>query len=317
MTPLRRPVVRLAPALLAALLVAMRAGAEAPEPAAEATAEQPHTASATEINKQLTNPVSSIWSLTFEQNNFWVDPGSGEDPRWAPNLLFQPVLPVGISEDWNLITRPVIPLFVSTPRPDPELGDPTHVGRSTAFGDITLMQLVSPSPHLVGNWLFGLGPTWIFPSATSDFTGNGKFQLGPAALVGYLSEKWILGVLFQDWWSIAGEDSRLNTSSMNLQPFFSWFLGDGWSVGYSGNILANWENPADDTFTVPIGASVAKVVKFGKLPVRFALGLQWMPIQPDAYGQKWNLQLVVAPVIPKLIRGYLAEPGEMSFGMGK
>ena len=51
---------------------------------------------------------------------------------------------------------------------------------------------------------------------------------------------------------------------MNLQPVLAYFLPDAWSIGYSGNILANWENPASDTFTVPIGVSVAKVVKLGK-----------------------------------------------------
>ena len=107
------------------------------------------------------------------------------------------MLPIG-QRGWNLITRPVIPLFVSTPRPDPDAGDPAKVGRSTAFGDITLMQLVSPSPHLAGSWLLGVGPTWMFPTAASDFTGSGKFQLGPAVLVGYLSKKWILGALFQN-----------------------------------------------------------------------------------------------------------------------
>ena len=69
---------------------------------------------------------------------------------------------------------------------------------------------------------------------------------------------------------------------MNLQPVAAYFLPDAWSIGYSGNILANWKNPASDTFTVPIGVSVAKVVKLGKLPVRLALGVQWMPVQPDA-----------------------------------
>jgi hypothetical protein len=133
--------------------------------------------------------------------------------------------------------------------------------------------------------------------------------------VGYLSDSWILGALLQNWWSIAGEDSRPNASSMNLQPVFSYFLPNAWSIGYSGNILANWKNPDSDTFTVPIGVSVAKVVKLGILPVRLALGVQWMPIQPDLYGQRWNVQLVLAPVIPKLINGYLTKPGEMSFGM--
>jgi hypothetical protein len=34
----------------------------------------------------------------------------------------------------------------------------------------------------------------------------------------------------------------------------------------------------------------------------------------DAYGQKWNIQLTVAPVLPKLVRGRLAKLSEMGFG---
>jgi hypothetical protein len=272
--------------------------------------------STTELNKKLTNPVSDIWSLQFQENNFRVSPGPGEGDRWSTNLIFQPVMPVAINEDWNLIMRPVLPLFVSTPRPDPEPGDPANVGRSTAFGDITLLQLVSPSPELAGNWLLGLGPSWIFPTAGSDFTGQDKYQVGPAALVGYLSEKWILGGLLQNWWSFAGSGERPLVAQMNLQPIAAYFLADGWSVGYSGNILADWKNDAGSDWTVPIGAQVAKVVKLGgKLPVKLALGVQWMAVQPELYGQQWNIQLSVTPVIPKLIRGHLVDPGQMQFGM--
>jgi hypothetical protein len=297
-------------ALIVGVFVAARALAE-DAPPAEAEGDD----NLTEINKQLTNPVSSLWSITFQQNNFEIDPGNGQAERMSSNLLFQPVLPIGISPDWNLITRPVVPLFVSAPHPDPQPGNPTHIGRSTAFGDITLLQLVSPSPELVGSWLLGLGPTWQFPTAGSSPTGSGKYQVGPGVLVGYLSHKWIAGALLQNWWSFAGKDSRASTNSMNLQPFVSYFLPHAWSIGYSGNVLANWENASSDTWTVPLGIQIAKVVKLGKLPVRFSLAGQWMPVQPDLYGQKWNIQVVVSPVLPKLVKGYLAKPSEMSVGM--
>ncbi len=294
-------------------LMAAPARAEDPAPPSAATDDAAAAKSLSDINKKLSNPVSDIWSITFQQNSFRVDPGPGESGRWSTNLLLQPVLPVSVTDDWNLITRPVVPLFVS--QPHPEVGRPSAIGRSTAFGDISLFQLISPSPKLAGGWLLGAGPTWTFPSAPSDFTGAGKWQVGPAGIVGYLSDKWILGALVQNWWSFAGDDDRSEVASMNLQPIASYFLKDGWSVGYSGSILANWKNDSSDVWTVPIGASVAKVTKLGKVPVRFALGLQWMPIQPDRYGQEWNIQLIIAPVLPKLIKGNLAEPSSLRFGL--
>ena len=43
------------------------------------------------------------------------------------------------------------------------------------------------------------------------------------------------------------------------------------------------------------------------LPVRFAVQGQYMPIHPNSFGQKWNIQVTVAPVIPKLIKGDILE----------
>ncbi|MCC6642699.1 MAG: hypothetical protein IT386_16185 [Deltaproteobacteria bacterium] len=291
-------------------LAAGRAVAE--ETPASTGSADPGKASLTEVNKQLTNPVSSLWSITFQQNNFLLHPGSGRGLRYSGNLILQPVLPVSITNEWNLITRPVLPLFVT--QPHPEEGDPWEIDSTTGFGDITLLQLVSPSENLVGNWLLGLGPSWIFPAASSRYTGQGKWQVGPSAIVGYLSDKWIFGALVQNWISYGGSGPA-DTNSMNLQPIASYFLPDGWSVGYSGNVLANWEGSGRNTWTVPLGLALAKVVKVGPLPVRIALGAQYMLAYPEDYGQRWNLQLTLAPVVPKLIRGNLAQPRQLEFGL--
>ncbi len=271
--------------------------------------------SVAELNKQLANPVSSLWSIAFQQNNFLVDPGRHEDLRWNSNLNFQPVMPVAISDDWNLITRPVITAYNSVPRPHENV-TPLDWTRSQTFGDSVLLELVSPSPKLAGKWLFGLGPTLIFPTANSKYTGQGKYQAGPAGLVGYLDEKFIVGLFPQQWYSFSGAGgSRESTSQMNLQPFASLFFEHGWSVGYSGNILANWKADAGNVWTVPVGIAVGKIHKFGKLPIKIQLAVQYMVARPDEFGQKWNFQLTVVPVLPKLIKGNLAEPSSLHFGL--
>jgi hypothetical protein len=78
----------------------------------------------------------------------------------------------------------------------------------------------------------------------------------------------------QQWFSIGGESDRPDTSQLNLQPIAAIFFGDGWNVGYSGNILANWKAPSGDVWTVSIGLGVGKVVKLGRLPVKLQLSLQ-------------------------------------------
>ena len=298
------------------IALAQRARADDPmavdEPTAKGASENETTEhSLTAVNKKLANPVSNVWSITVQQNNYVVDPEPGisnKEERFNSNLQLQPVMPMALTDSWNLITRPVIQLFNSTPFPRVHLGPQPQVDveRTTAFGDTILMEMLSPSQKLVGNWLLGVGPTFIFPTASSDYTGQGKYQVGPAAVVGYLSKKWILAAFVQNWSSFAGNSRRGVTNQMNLQPIANYFFGQGWSIGYSGNVLANWEAAKGrDVWTVPVGLGINKVVKFGKLPVKIGLAGQYMPVHPDTFGQRWNIQLLIIPVIPTLVKGNL------------
>jgi hypothetical protein len=250
--------------------------------------------SASELNRQLTNPVSSIWSIANQFNNFELNNG-----HWSNNWNFQPVLPLSLTKDWNLITRPVMPFYNIVPHET----SPGEFARDAGLGDLALLELLSPAHS--GNWVLGAGPTAIFPTATSGFTGQGKWQLGPSVVVGYLTKQFFLGVFPQQWWSIGGEHGRPDTNQMNLQPIATIFFGEGWSIGYSGNILADWTAPSEDVWTVPIGLGLAKVVKLGRLPVKLQLAVQYMPVHPRISGQEWNVQVSITPVIPKLIKGVM------------
>ena len=225
---------------------------------------------------------------------------TGHADRIQINTQFQPVLPVSLTDNWNLINRPVIPVFNSNPYINPKSG---NVHRVTGFGDTVFVTMLSPTENLVGRWLLAAGPTFIFPTATNSRLGQNKWQIGPAGVVGYLGEKFIAGVFPQQWWSVGGPGSN-TVSQMNMQYFFAYFLSDGWSVGTSPSMLVNWyANKSGNMLTFPIGLSVSKVIKLGRLPIRIAVQPQYMPVHPDAFGQKWNIQVTVAPVIPKLVKG--------------
>jgi hypothetical protein len=247
-----------------------------------------------ELNRKLANPVSNIWSIANQFNNFELNNG-----QWNNNWNFQPVMPVSLTKDWNLITRPVMPFYNIVPHET----SPGGFARDAGLGDLTLLELLSPANS--GNWVLGAGPTAIFPTATSQFTGQGKWQLGPSVVVGYLTKQFFIGVFPQQWWAIGGEHGRPNTNQMNLQPIATLFFGKGWSIGYSGNVLANWTAPSKDVWTVPIGLGLAKVLKFGRLPVKIQLAVQYMPVHPRNNGQEWNVQVEITPVLPKLIKGVL------------
>ena len=279
---------------MAVIVWATSVSAQSSEPAPDRWGEAGGS-SARELAKGITNPVSDVWSLQFQFNNVRL-----ENEEWVNTLYFQPVMPVSLTEDWNLITRPVITVYNSVPYPT-ATGD---IERTTTFGDTILAQVLSPAN--TEPWIFGVGPTWIFPTAGSDFTGQGKWQVGPAVGAGYITDEFMIAALAQQWWSFEGDEDRPDTSQLNLLPLVYKYFDDGWSVGYSGNILADWKAPDDDVWTVPLGLSVGKVVKLGQLPVQFQIAAQYFPIKPDG-GPEWNFQFQITPVIPKLIKGTLFE----------
>jgi hypothetical protein len=291
MKSFRARVIRRAAAGLAALLL-FAPGAFAQEP----DDDHPEQSDANKLAQMLANPVSELWSLQFQFNNFELT-----NDRWNNKLNFQPVMPVSLTKDINLITRPVIQVYNSVPFTNAQ----GEEDRATDFGDWTQLEILSPAHS--GHWLLGLGPTFIFPTATSVYTGQGKWQVGPAAVIAYMDKKFIAGVFPQQWWSFAGDESRPDTSQMNLQPIFNLFFEGGWNFGYSGNILVDWKAPSDNRWTVPIGLGAGKVVKFGRLPVKIQLAGQYMVTQPEPVGQKWNIQIQLTPVMPKLIKGTLFE----------
>jgi hypothetical protein len=131
--------------------------------------------SLTEVNKELSNPISSIWSLTFQQNTYWLTMPGRVSNRNQVNLQFQPVLPVALTGNWNLINRPVLQALNSTPY----INRSGHLHRVTGFGDTIFVTMLSPSDKLVGNWLLAAGPTFIFPTASNSRLGQNKWQLGP------------------------------------------------------------------------------------------------------------------------------------------
>ena len=92
--------------------------------------------SSSELNRQLTNPVSSTWSISNQFNNFELNNG-----QWSNNWNFQPVLPVSLTKDWNLITRPVMPFYNIVPHET----SPSEFARDAGLGDLALLELLSPA----------------------------------------------------------------------------------------------------------------------------------------------------------------------------
>lgn len=282
------------------------------------TVAEPEGTSLDEISKKMNNPVSDLWMLVLQEDFMQFDGDITSQERQVFSTTFQPVISIPLGDEWNLVNRPVF-TFIDAELPKLSLGDggfggsggpsispPTGVpqfkdweSRKT-FGDLVFLSMLSPAK--VDKLMWGIGPTFIFPTASDDRLGSEKYSGGPAGMIGYLGKEWTIGILGQQWVSFAGSDDRNSVSKLNLQYFIIRQLPNMWQVSMSPNIVANWEAPSDNRWTVPIGLGVSKTMFMGKMPVRWGIEVQKSIIQPNAFGMDWNIRLSITPVIPNLIK---------------
>ena len=210
------------------------------------------------LAKETQNPVANLISVPF-QNNFNFGIGPNDATQWVLNV--QPVIPITLNKDWNLITRTIIPIIN---QPSPAAGIPSAFG----LGDINPSLFLSPANS--GKLIWGVGPTMTFPTATDSLLGNGKWSAGPGLVLLTMPGHWVIGALANNQWSFAGWGKN-NVNSMLIQPFLNYNFSHGWYLTSSPIITANWLAASDDRWTVPIGGGIGKLFKLGKLPVNTQL----------------------------------------------
>ena len=242
---------------------------------------------AAELAKKLANPIASLISVPLQYN--YDEYGGANDGASVSRLNIQPVIPFSLSEDWNLITRTIVPLV--------DQDDfPLHAMNESGLGDITASQFFSPKAPSARGWLWGAGPVELLPTATDEALGGEKWGFGPTAVVLKQTGPVTIGFLGNHIWSVAGEDDRADINATFLQPFVSFITKTKTTIGVNTESTYDWEA---EQWSVPVIASVAQLFKVGPQIMQLSLAGKYWAESPDNGPEDWGFRAQLTFLFPK------------------
>jgi hypothetical protein len=252
-----------------------------PEPA-------PPAASAADLAKKLANPISDLVSIPFQFN--W-DQGVGPTDGLRFMMYMQPVVPMSLTDKWNVVGRFILPLVFSQP-PLVEGGDP-----QSGTGDIIFSAFLSPKQSKL---IWGVGPVFGLPTTTNPVIGTGKWSLGPTFVVLKQQGPWTVGALANHLWSVgsASNVERQDVNQTYVQPFLAYGLKSGVTFTLSSETSANWEAEDGEQWTVPLILQVSKVTRLGPFPFSMGAAYGYYVEKPDG-GPGWKLRMNFSVLLPR------------------
>jgi len=255
----------------------------------ESLAQSVSPESNTELSKEAENPVTRQVTIPLQyEADFNDGPYNATKDTFE---LDQAVLPFSLNDDWALITRTKFPAYSEPPK---KLGDHWESGLSNGYTTFFL------SPEHGEGFYWGVGPVLYYPSATNAALGVNKWGSGPSVAFFKKDESpWVFGAVVNNIWSFGGPPHGGDkTNSLLLNPFVSYHFGDGWSVGSSPTITANWLSEAGQQWTVPIGGGVDKTFRLGGQVMKLSFDGYYNAVRPEAAHEMWLLQVTLTFVFP-------------------
>ena len=250
-------------------------------------------ASAGDLAKATQNPVASLISVPLQNvTDFNIGPF---DRDRNTVIQFQPVIPIQLSENWNLVTRTIGALVYQPNISQPQQG-------TFGLNDINPSFFLSPANP--GKLIWGAGPTFLIPTATDNALGTGKFSVGPSAVALVQPGNWTLGVLVSNLFSVAGPSDRANVNSFTLQYFVNYNLKKGYYFTLAPIITANWNAPSGNVWLVPVGGGIGRIMRLGFQPVNVSVQAYGNAKRPDNFpSPTWQLKFQIAFLYPKKPKG--------------
>ncbi len=250
-----------------------------------ATAQE--AANAEALAKKLSNPIASLISVPF-QYNYDENIGVGKEGTKA-TLNIQPVIPVSIGDDWNMISRTILPVVNQN-------DIYTGAGRQKGVGDIIQSLFFSPTELTKSGWTWGVGPVILIPTGSENELTSDSWGLGPTGIALKQQGPWTMGALVNHIWSLDSEPDHPDINATFLQPFLSNTNTNAVTLTINSESTYNWET---EQWSIPINLIATKMSRVGSQMVSWGGGVRYYADSPDGGAEGWGVRLMLTLLYPK------------------
>ena len=239
-----------------------------------------------DLAKKLANPIAALISVPIQYN---YDQNFGTDDNGSKNVTnIQPVVPISLTEELNVISRTILPVVGEHNVPD--------ATSAAGIGDIIQSFFFSPKAPTSGGLIWGAGPVFLVPTASDDLLGGEKWGIGPT-FVGLKQEgPWTYGLLANHIWSFAGSGNRYDVSATFIQPFLSYITSTKTTFSVTTESTYDWES---DQWSIPVNFVVNQLLKIGDQPTQIGAGPRFWLESPDGGPEGWGARAVFTMLFPK------------------
>lgn len=235
--------------------------------------------------QEAATPSPDIYSLVVEYDfNNQIGPfNTGR----SSSLLLIPTFPIHLNSQWNIISRTTIPFLHVD-------GLYQGFGHGAGLSNIQQTFFLSPRTSSAG-LIWGFGPTFFLPTASSKKVGSYQTGTGPAFALLKSSGPWVFGLRLSQVWSVAGP-IPVSNKPLNFfyaEPMVSFTTPGGWTFSVNAESVYDWNV---QKLVLPFNFTIERLVTIQNLPISVALGARYfaasVPNGPKGWGARLSFTLV-------------------------